>query len=348
MAVKEKVTGFRELLQSIKSGKFLPFYFLQGEEDYYIDLLVKEFETRVVPEDEKDFNLMTYYGADAEVSNVIASAQQFPVLSKYQLVFLKEAQAMQQAKSKLESFVSYIKNPNRSTVLVITFKGEGLNATSDLIKALKNSKDAILFKSDRIKDYQLGDPIRDYCRAKGFIIDEKAVTLLADYIGSPLSKLFGEIDRLIITKGKNNNSITAEDIEKNIGISKDFNTFELVKAIATKNYQKTMLIIKHFASNPKQNPGVMIGATLFNFFSKLLLAAMCKDKSDSSLMKELDLKNQYALRDYKDALRYYNAKSALEAVHFIREYDALSKGIGSMQNEFDLLRDLAFKIISYK
>lgn len=348
MAVKEKISGFRELLTLIRKGNYAPFYLFMGDEDYYIDILVRELESRVVPEEERDFNVITFYGADTEISKVISSAQQLPVMSEYQLVLLKEAQAMTNSKSQLDKLTSYIARPNKKTVLVATYKGDSLPATFSLVKQLRTDKDSILFKSERLKDYQLADPIKDYCSSKSVMIDEKAISLLCDYIGGPLSKLFGELDKLIISGCNERHKITADDIEKNIGISKDFNTFELVKAIAKKDFSKSMMIVNYFAANPKQNPGVMIVSTLFGFFSKLLLACMLKDKSDSSLMSELDLKNSFQLKDYKEAMRFYNSKSALAAVHFIREHDAKSKGIGSFQNEYDLMKELIFNIVSFK
>lgn len=347
MAIKDKAAGYREIMTAINRGIFAPFYLLMGEEDYYIDSITAALEDKVVSPDERDFDLVTFYGADSDIGRVIGAAQRFPVMAPRQLVMLKEAQAMINAKSNLEKLASYLNNPNMSTVLVVTYKGEALPSTSALMKKLKDSP-SIAFKSDKLRDYQLSDPIKDYCSSKKINIDEKAVAMLCDYIGSPLSKLFGEIDKIIISEGKGLKKITPDQIEKNIGISKDFNTFELVKAMGRKDYERSMRIVKYFASNPKQNPGVMIVSTLFNFYSKLLLAAMVREKTDANLMAELDLKNSYALKDYKEALGYYNARSAMAAVHFIREHDAKSKGINSYQNEYDLLRELVFNIISFR
>lgn len=344
MAKKASGQSFRELMTEIKKGNFAPVYILMGEEDYYLDQLTKALENHVVAEADRDFNSMVFYGADVDVASVIGCAQQYPVMSSLQLVVLKEAQTMYQAKTQLDKLASYVNRPNRQTVLVIVYKGGTLNATSPLLKAAKE-KGSVVFVSEKLRDYQLSAPILDYCRSRGVGIDDKAVSLLAEYVGNPLSKLFGEIDKLIVATG-GKERITPELIERNIGISKDFNTFELTKALARRDYVKSMQIIDYFSRNPKQNPGVMVVAAVFGFFSKLFVATVTRDKSDASLIAALELKNQYALRDYRDGLQRYNARMALAAVHAIREYDVHSKGIGSTQNEYELLKELVFKIFT--
>lgn len=345
MAKKSAGPTFREIMAAIKKREFAPVYILMGEEPYYIDRIVEALENNVVEEADRDFNTVVYYGSDAEIGRVIGSAQQYPVMADRQLVMLKEAQAMTQAKMQLDKLAPYVGRPNKTTVLVVAYKGDALPATSALMKRAKEA-DCIVFCSDRLKDYQLSGPIMDYCASQGMGIDDKAVSLLCDYIGNPLSKLFGEIDKLIIAAGSDVKRITPELIERNIGISKDFNTFELVKACARRDYPKAMMIVEYFSRNPKQNPGVVTVATLFKFFSNLFIATVTRDKSDQSLMEALDLKNVYALRDYRDGLQFYNARQALAAVHSLREYDVHSKGIGSTQNEFELLKELIFKIFT--
>ena len=345
MAKQTTGPNFRQVMTSIMKKDFSPVYILMGEEAYYIDQLAKALENNVVAEEDRDFNSVIFYGSDAEIGKVIGAAQQYPVMADRQLVMLKEAQTMTQAKSQLDKLASYVAHPNPTTVLAIVYKGDALPATSALLKKAKEA-DCVVFRSDKLRDYQLAGPINDYCASKGIGIDEKAVNLLCDYIGNPLSKLFGEIDKLIVAAGKDLKRITPDLIERNIGISKDFNTFELVKAMSHKDYPKAMLIVEYFSRNPRQNPGVMIVATLFSYFSKLFIATVTRDKSDASLMAALELKNQYALRDYRDGLRFYNARQALAAIHALREFDAQSKGIGSMQNEFELLKELVFKIFT--
>lgn len=346
MAKKSNGPSFRELMTGIKKGRFTPIYILMGDEPYYLDQITKALENNVVAEEDRDFNSITFYGADADISNVIASAQQYPVMAERQIVMLKEAQTLSRGKEQLEKLSSYINHPNPHTVLVIVYKGDVLSGTSSLMKSAKASADVTVFVSELLRDYELSGPITDYCQAKGWSIDQKAVTLLKDYIGNPLSKLFGEIDKLMIAAGGDNKRITAELIERNIGISKDFNTFELIKACSRKDYRKAMLIVDYFSKNPKQNPGVVIVSTLFNYFSKLFIATVSKDKSDAALISQLELKTKYAINDYRDGLQRYNARQALAAVHAVREYDCQSKGIGSTQNEYELLKELIFKIFT--
>ena len=346
MAKKSGSPTFRELMNEIRGGRYAPVYLLMGDEDYYIDRLVEALEQNVVPEDEKDFNAATYYGADTDIKQVISRAQQYPLMSERQLVMLKEVQAMEKAKTNLEQLAPYVKHSNPLTVLVVSFKGDNLNATSELVKSV-NANGGIVFKSERPKDYQLMGPLSDYCKEKKVSIDDKSMALLCEYIGSPLSKLFGEVDKLIVAAGENG-MVTPELIEEIIGISKEFNSFELIKHLSTKNYTKSMQIIDHFSRNPKQNPGVMVVATLFNYFSKLFIASIAKDKSDAALMHELELKNSYALKDYKEGLRNYRPGTIDSIIHALRSHDTMSKGIGSTQNEFALLKELIFKIFTLK
>lgn len=344
MAKKAATAGYREVTEEIRKGNFAPVYLLMGDEDYYIDKVVDLLENLVVPEEERDFNAATYYGADADIRQVMARAQQYPVMAERQIVILKEAQSLQSAKTQLEKLAPYVAHPNPLTVFVIVYKGESLPATSALVKSV-NSGGGVVFRSDRLRDYQLPAPVADYFREKGLFADDKTVNLLCEYVGNPLSKLFGEIDKLGVAAG-GSRRITPELVEAVIGISKDFNSYELIKAISLKNYAAAMKIVNHFAKNPKQNPGVIVTSTLFNYFSKLFIAAVMKDKSDSALMDELELKTPFALTDYHNGLRNYKAGTIDSILHAIREHDCKSKGIGSTQNEYDLLKELMFKIFT--
>ena len=344
MAKKSATSDFRGIIENISRGNYASVYLLMGNEDYYIDRISEMLEKGVVPEDERDFNAAIYYGAEVDVRQVISRAQQFPLMSERQLVMLKESQAMEKAKTKLELLAPYVNHSNPTTILVVTYKGEPLGATSQLVKAIQ-SNNGVVFKSERLRDYQLPGPLSDYCREKRVAIDEKSVNLLCEYIGSPLSKLFGEVDKLIVAAGPNG-KITPDLIESIIGISKEFNSFELIKHISVRDYPRAMRIVEYFSRNPKQNPGVMVTATLFNYFSKLFIAAVSKDKSEAGLMQALDLKSSYALTDYKNGLRNYKAGTIDSIIHAIRNHDVMTKGVESTQNEYDLLKEIVYKIFT--
>lgn len=348
MAAKTiKELSYRDILDSIRQRNFASVYILMGEEPYYIDLIVDALESNVVKEENKAFDHLVFYGADADLDVVMASAQQYPVMGDRQLVIFKEAQSFPGNKTQLDKFAPYILQPNQKGVFVIAYKGDNLSATSALMKAAAKSGDrVVVFKSPKIKDYQLAAPIKDYCRMKKIAIEEQAVQVLIEYSGNSLQNLFGEIDKLIVAAGTGVKRITAAMVEENIGISKEFNNFELTKALSLKDYPKTMRILEYFRKNPKNNPTVMTTAVLFKFFSQLVVAHFTPDKSDRGLMEVLQLKNQYALREIRDALNMYSSRQSLAAISALRDFDCKSKGIGSMQNEYDLQRELIFKIFT--
>ena len=337
--------GFREILASIKKNMNLsPVYILMGEETFYIDRLVEAFENHIIPESDRDFNQTVFYGNDSDIDVIVATCQQFPVMSDRRLVILKEAQTMHQAKSQIDKLAPYISRPNGATIFVVVFKGDNLTSTSKVIKAGAASKSTV-FKSEAVKEWQLGSHIKDYCSSIGFSIEEKATAMLCDYIGGPLSKVFGEINKLSMIKG-GDKKITASDIEAHIGISKDYNNFELIKSVASKNFPQTMKILKYFEKNPKTNPTVVTNSMLFSFFQKISIAHYLSDKSEKGMMDGLGVKNSWQLKDVKEGIRFYNPRQSVNAIHYCRDFDTKSKGVESYQNEFDLLRELIFKIFT--
>lgn len=347
MASASKDLSYREVLERIKKRDFASVYLLMGEEPYYIDLIVNALESSVVSEENKAFDQLVFYGADSDLDVVIASAQQYPVMGDYQLVILKEAQTLSGNKTQLDKLSSYVTQPNKKGIFVLAYKGDNLNATSALMKAAAKSGDkVVVFKSPKVKDYQLATPIKDYCRMKKVAIEEGAVQILIEYIGNSLQKQFGEIDKLIVAAGPDARAITAEMVEENIGISKEFNNFELTKAVASKDYPKTLRILDYFRKNPKNNPSVLTTGILFKFFSQLVVAHYSQDKSDRGLMESLQLKTPYALREIREGLKMYNVRQSVAAISALREFDCKSKGIGSLQNEYDLQRELIFKIFT--
>lgn len=342
-----KELTYRDVLDRIKKRDFASVYLLMGEEPYYIDLIVDALEKSVVKEENQAFDQLVFYGADSDLEVVIASARQYPVMGDRQLVILKEAQTCPGTKAQLDKFASYISQPNRQGVFVLAYKGDNLSATSALMKAASKAGDSVVvFKSPKIRDYQLAAPIKEYCRIKKIGIEEGAVQILIEYIGNSLQKLFGEIDKLIVSAGQGAQRITAGMVEENIGISKEFNNFELIKAVSTKDYPKTLRILDYFRKNPKNNPSVMTTSMLQKFFSQLVVAHFTQDKTDRGLMEALQLKTPYALKDIREGLRMYSPRQSLAAISALRDFDCKSKGIGSLQNEYDLQQELIFKIFT--
>ncbi len=342
-----KELSYREVLDRIKKKDFSKVYLLMGEEPYYIDLIVDALERNVVKEENQAFDQLVFYGADSDLDVVVGSARQYPVMGDRQLVILKEAQTCPGSKTQLDKLASYVANPNTQGVFVLAYKGDNLSATSALMKAAAKAGDSVtVFKSPKIRDYQLSGPIKDYCKMKKIGIEEGAVQILIEYIGNSLQKLFGEIDKLIVGAGEGAQRITAEMVEENIGISKEFNNFELTKAVSVKDYPKTLRILDYFRKNPKNNPSVMTTAVLQKFFSQIVVGHFTADKTDRGLMEALQLKTPYALKEIREGLRMYTPRQSMAAISALRDFDCKSKGIGSLQNEYDLQRELIFKIFT--
>lgn len=331
--------SFELVKEDILNRRFKPVYLLMGEEPYYIDELTEMFIKNVLPEEERAFNQTILYGKDTDVGQLINLARSFPMMSEYQLIILKEAQAL----DKIEQLELYVKNPLNSTILVLNYK----NGTLDKRKKLyaEVSKHGQIFQSDKIPEYKIPAFINEYLREKGLKIDQKSAQMITDFLGNDLSKITNEIDKLRIFMPQGQSQITAELIEQNIGISKDFNNFELLKAIVEKNIFKINQIADYFEKNPKNNPMIMTMSVLFNFFSNLMICYWAKDKSDKGLAAELGLRSPYQGRDYAQAIRNYNAFKCMEIIALLRIYDAKSKGVDNVSvPDGELLKELLFKI----
>ncbi len=340
-------SDFRSILSDIRSGNFANIYILTGEEPYYIDRLIDELERTVVKEEEdKEFNFTTIYGQDADMATVIATCQQFPFMSDKRIVLLKEAQSIPRAKAVLDELAPYVMNPNPHCVLVISFKGDNLNATSALLKAAAKAENCVVYKNSKLKEYEIGTPIMEYCREKKIGISEEAVQLLAEYIGPNLLALFGAIDKLILAGAGKAGRITPEMITGNLKQSKEFTNFNLQDALALKDYNKCQRIITSFRNDPRNNPVTVTIGMLFAFYSKLLMLQMSKETTESGLMSVIGAKSSYAFRIYKEAMRRYSIANTVNAIHLLRELDVKSKGVDSFQDEFSLLTECIFNIFT--
>lgn len=338
MAANSSTQTFREIMQSIKKRQLAPIYILFGEEGYFIDELVKAFEN-LVPESERDFNLYSLYAQEIAPEVVIATCKRFPMMSDRQVVILKEAQAARtDAINKLHIYAA---NPNSSTVLVICFRADKAKGKDLLAKTKANG--GVLFESKRLTENNIDPLICSIVQEKGLNIEAKGLSMLRDFIGTDVAKIYNEINKLALILGKGA-MITPESIEHNVGISKDFNNFELIDAIAAKDTAKIFRIIKYFRSNPKNHPAIMTVSTIFSYFASLLIAQFSKDKSPGALMSALGLRWPGQLTRYTIGMRNYNAYKTIEIISAIREFDVKSKGNGSRQNEYDLLHNLMFRI----
>lgn len=330
---------FDSLRRSVANKQLAPVYLLHGEEGYYIDALVKDFEN-ILSEDEKVFNQYVLYAPETEPSKVMDLCRRIPMMAERQVVILKEAQAIRaDALNKLHLYAS---SPTPTTVLVICCRGAAAKG-KDLIAAVK--KTGVIFESKKVRDSALPQLISQYAREKGLTTDQKATVMLAEYIGTDLSRLYNEIDKLATILGKGA-AITPEAVERNIGISKEYNSFELVDALAAKDAARAFKIIAYFRSNPKAAPLVLTAASVFAFFADLLLVYYSKDRSERGIMETLGLKYPIQAKRYLTGMRSYNPFQIIEIIGAIRSFDVKSKGLGSRQNEHRLFYDLVYHILT--
>ena len=297
-------------------------------------------------EDERDFNLSLYYGNSANVREVISACQQYPAFSQHKVVVVREAQLIAKQpghKNDLDMFASYAEKPLPSTILVICHKGGDLKS-KPLTEALKASKTGIIFQSNKVREGRdLDTLIVSYANSLGCNIDNKATSMLADHIGTDIARLFSEMDKLSLLATDKN--ITPLLIEQTVGISKDFNNFELEEALARRDATKAYRIVDYFERNPKNNPSVVSVSMLFSFFSSVLLVATARDKSIDGIMAIVGTRSQWRARKFIDATRMYNTRSLVNIIGFLRECDTRSKGIGSRQDQYALLKELVYKIL---
>lgn len=335
---KQTIT-YEQIISDLHRKSFSPIYLLMGDEAYYIDQITDYIQNEILNESQKEFDMTVVYGKDTEMSTIINAAKRYPMLSPYQVVIVKEAQMIKD----WESLQFYIQKPLSTTILVFAYK----YGTPDKRKkwVLDISKAGVVFESQKLRDYEMSAWINKYLRTKNVTADEKAIVMLTDFLGTDLSKVVNEIDKLLLTKPANTNKITPEHIEKNIGISKDFNVFELQTALINKDIVKANRIIRYFADNKKSNPMVVVLSQLFNYFSNIMLYHYLPDKSQSAVASELKI-NPYFVKDFQKAAQTFNAWKTMNILSLIRETDARGKGIESNGVEDgELLKELIYKIL---
>jgi DNA polymerase-3 subunit delta len=339
MAVKEYT--FEDICRDITAGKFAPVYVLMGEEPYFIDQIENLLVQNVLNETERDFNQMIFYGSDSNVLDIMNTARRFPMMAKHQLVIIKEAQDL----SKLDLLSHYVKTPVLSTVLVICHKYKKIDGRKSL--PMEAKKNGIVFESKKIYDNKMADFIVSFMKQHSMDIDGKSVQMLADYLGNDIERLAKETKKLKIVLGESlSKRITPELIETNIGISKDYNSYELVNAIASKDVLRANRIADYFDRNRKVNPIQTVLSTIFNYFVNLMICIYSKDKSERGIMQALNLQWSFQAKDYLLGLRNYKAMKVFDIIHEIRIADAKSKGFeNNSVTSGDVYKELLYKIM---
>ncbi len=332
------VTTADSILKELKNKVYYPVYFLHGDEPYYTDLISSHIEKEILTDEEKEFNLTILYGKETDALTVVSHAKRFPMMSNYQVVLIKEAQDMKNQ----DALIPYIEKPLMSTILVLCYKNKTPDKRTKLVKLLYEK--AAVLESKRLYDNKIPEWINSYLHKKGFRINPRAGMLLSEYIGSNLSRVANELDKLMINlPGKE--EITIKHIEDNIGISKDFNIFELQSALGSKNIFKANQIAKYLGENTKSNPLVLTIGSLYNFFSKILLYHSLSDKSRNNAASVLRV-NPYFVSDYETAAGNYSLPKTIRIISHLRECDLRSKGVNdSGTKESELLKELIFRIL---
>lgn len=331
--------GFDQIYKDLQQKKFAPVYLLMGEEPYFIDIISDYIQNNAIEEDQRDFDQSIIYGKETDMGNVINIARRFPMMSPFQVVIVKEAQLIKD----LEKIEFYLQNISKTTILVICYKYGTVDGRRKWVNELK--KIGIVYESAKLRDYEINSWISKYSKSKGLSLDEKSTQMLADYLGTDLSKIANELNKLYITKPPDSNQITPELIEKNIGISKDFNVFELQDALINNDILKANRIVKYFAENKKANPIQMVTAQLFSFFSNLLIYHYLPVKNADAAAAEFKI-HPFIAKNYVRAAQKFGAWKTMRIIAWLRETDAKSKGIDNIgADDDDLYKELIYKIL---
>ncbi|MBR4066174.1 MAG: DNA polymerase III subunit delta [Bacteroidaceae bacterium] len=331
---------YESIMSELRNGIYHPVYYLMGEEGYFTDRITDYIIENSLTEVERDFNLTVFYGLETDINTIINTAKRFPMMAERQVVVVKEAQALKD----LDPLVFYLQNPQPTTVLVFAHKNGSIDKRKKVATEL--DRKGVVLDTKKYKDDHLPSFITSYLNEKGLKADPKSVLMLRESIGADLARIAGEIDKLSISIPRGTSAITPELVEEHIGISKEYNNFELQNAIINKDIYKANKIINYFAQNPKKNPIQMTLALLFSFFSNLMMCYYAPEKTERGIMEFLGLKNSWGVSDYMKAMRNYRAMHVLEVLHLIRLADAQSKGAEGVQMpDGEIMRELLYKIL---
>lgn len=335
-----------EIIKDLKNRKYKPVYLLHGDEPYFIDQVSDYVEHHLLPEAEKGFNQTVLYGKDTDIMTVLGASKRYPMMADYQVVLVKEAQEMKWGtdsddKKSINPLQAYLENPLPSTILVFCYKYGKFDKRKKTYKAIEKS--GLIFESGSLYDSKIPAWVEGYLTEKGYKINQQASLMLAEYLGNDLSKIANELDKLMLNVAAGQ-EITLKHIHDNIGISKEYNVFELQTALGKKDAFKVNQIINYFEANPKANPIVLVLGNLNNFFSKVLVYHYVKDKSPQNLAREIGV-SPYFVKDYEQAARSYPLGKTVQIISYLREYDVKSKGVESNTDHGGLMKELMFKIL---
>lgn len=345
---KDSVAQYERIAAEIAARKFAPIYLLMGEESYFIDILAERLAATILDEAARAFNQITVYGKDSEAGQVINLCRQMPMMGQYQVVILKEAQQLK----GLEKLSLYTQKPSPTTILVVCHKEKNADKRSAFYKGC--AANGTVLESVRPRDYEIAAWLQQFIKSRGFAIDQKALSMLTDHLGTDIAKISNELQKLTVSLPEGTTRITDADIETNIGISKDFNNFELCKAVATRDMARALMIAEHFARNPKDNPLLLTIMALFGQFRDLFavnyLRWLSRRKntpfpSDMELMRILRKNNTFVLDEIKRNAAGWDNRKVFGILGLLREYDAKSKGLNTGgASDGELLRELLLKI----
>ena len=341
MAEKRQTTTYESILSDLSEGKFAPLYILMGEESYFIDKITDFIAQNALREEERDFNQTVCFGSDVSAAAVADMARRYPMMAERQVVIVKEAQNIKQ----WDQLEQYFEKPQPTTVLVIAYKNGTIDGRKKILTKAQNAG-AVIFESKKLYERDLPVFIVDYLKRQQATIDHKSCQMIAEHIGSDLSRLTSELDKVCLSMPEGSRHITPEVVEEQIGVSKDFNGFEFRSAIANRDILKANQILKYFDSNPKSGGPFMLIPLLFNFFQNLMLAHYAPQKTDSGVAQFLDLRSAWGAKEYMIGLRNYSGMKTMQIIQKIRETDAKSKGLDNPNTPVgDLMKELVFFIL---
>lgn len=341
MAEKKIAITYEDIMKKLMAGEYAPVYVLMGDESYYIDKICDYLAAHVLQPEERDFNQVVLFGADVNAAQVVDQCKGYPMMAKYRVVVLKEAQNLK----GFNPLEEYLENPMPSTIFVMCYKNGTIDRRKKFIPMAERV--GVVFESKKLKEYQLPGFVENYLKTRKVTIEKKAAQMIADSIGSDLHRLTSELDKVLISLSSDQRRVTPDIVEREIGVSKDFNAFELRNAIVSKNVFKANQIVKYFDSNPKSGSLFAILPLLYNYFQNLMIAYYCPNRgNENELANYLDLRGGWAVRDYMTGMRNYSGVKVMAIIDKFREIDAMSKGIGNPSTSAgELMKELIFFIL---